>query len=41
MLQLFLSREGFEVASVASGAAALAELEAREYDCVICDVRMF
>jgi len=40
MLQLFLSREGFEVASVASGAAALAELEAREYDCVICDVRM-
>jgi two-component system, NtrC family, response regulator AtoC len=40
MLQLFLSREGFEVSSVANGHAALAELEARPYDCVICDVRM-
>src|SRR5690349_3103325 len=40
MLQLFLSREGFDVSSVASGAAALAELESRSYDCVICDVRM-
>src|SRR5215208_4824576 len=40
MLQLFLSREGFEVASVSSAQAALAELDAREWDCVICDVRM-
>ncbi len=40
MLQLFLSREGFEVVSAPNGRAALAELEAREYDCVLCDVRM-
>jgi two-component system, NtrC family, response regulator AtoC len=40
MLQLFLSREGFEVVSAASATQALAELEARPYDCVICDVRM-
>ena len=40
MLQLFLSREGFEVVSVASAEAALAELELREYDCLLCDVRM-
>jgi two-component system response regulator AtoC len=40
MLQLFLSREGYDVSSVATAAAALAELEARPYDCVICDVRM-
>src|SRR5215471_19073596 len=40
MLQLFLSREGYEVASVAAASAALAELDARPYDCVICDVRM-
>jgi two-component system response regulator AtoC len=40
MLQLFLSREGFDVVSVASAAAALAELDARDYDCLICDVRM-
>jgi two-component system response regulator AtoC len=40
MLQLFLSREGFDVVSVSGAAAALAELEAREFDCVLCDVRM-
>src|SRR6266567_3120661 len=40
MLQLFLSREGFDVVSVGSAAAALAELAGREYDCLICDVRM-
>ena len=40
MLQLFLSREGFEVVSAGSATQALAELEARPYDCVICDVRM-
>jgi two-component system response regulator AtoC len=40
MLQLFLSREGYDVVSVGSAAAALGELEARGYDCVICDVRM-
>src|SRR5687768_5628152 len=40
MLQLFLSREGFEVSSVSNGTAALAELEGKSYDCVICDVRM-
>jgi two-component system response regulator AtoC len=40
MLQVFLSREGFEVVSVASAGAALAELEARDYDCLLCDVRM-
>lgn len=40
MLQLFLTREGFEVTSVPSAAAALAEIDARAYDCVICDVRM-
>jgi two-component system, NtrC family, response regulator AtoC len=40
MLQLFLSREGYEVASVAGAQAALAELEARNYDCILCDVRM-
>src|SRR5262249_42690369 len=40
VLQLFLSREGFDVVSVASAGAALAELEARDYDCVISDVRM-
>jgi len=40
MLQLFLSREGFDVVSAANAGAALAELDARPYDCVICDVRM-
>jgi len=40
MLQLFLTREGFDVVSAASADAALAELEARPYDCLICDVRM-
>jgi two-component system, NtrC family, response regulator AtoC len=40
MLQVFLVREGYEVVSVASAQAALAELEARDYDCAICDVRM-
>jgi two-component system, NtrC family, response regulator AtoC len=40
MLQVFLSREGYDVVSVPSAEAALAELEAREYDCVLCDVRM-
>jgi two-component system, NtrC family, response regulator AtoC len=40
MLQLFLSREGYEVTSVASAPAALGELDARPYDCILCDVRM-
>jgi two-component system, NtrC family, response regulator AtoC len=40
MLQVFLTREGFEVVSVPSATAALAELEVRDYDCVISDVRM-
>jgi two-component system response regulator AtoC len=40
MLQLFLSREGYDVVSVPSATAALAELDARGFDCVICDVRM-
>jgi two-component system response regulator AtoC len=40
MLQVFLSREGYEVVSVPSAQAALAEIQAREYDCVLCDVRM-
>jgi two-component system, NtrC family, response regulator AtoC len=39
-LHLFLSREGFEVTSVAGAAAALAELEARPHDCLLCDARM-
>src|SRR5688572_1617370 len=40
MLQVFLSREGYEVASVSSADAALAELDQRDYDCLLCDVRM-
>src|SRR5687767_5721856 len=40
MLQVFLSREGYEVVSVGSASQALAELEQREYDCMLCDVRM-
>ncbi|HKA88443.1 MAG TPA: sigma-54 dependent transcriptional regulator [Haliangiales bacterium] len=40
MLQVFLAREGFEVTSVPSARGALAELEAREVDCLLCDVRM-
>ncbi len=40
MLQVFLSREGYEVVSVPNAEAALAELDAREYDCLLCDVRM-
>jgi len=40
MLQLFLSREGFDAVSAAGAPQALAELDARPYDCVICDVRM-
>jgi two-component system response regulator AtoC len=40
MLQLLLTREGYEVAAVPSVAQALAELEARPYDAVLCDVRM-
>ena len=40
MLQVFLAREGFEVTSVSSARAALAELETREIDCIVCDVRM-
>jgi two-component system response regulator AtoC len=40
MLQLFLTREGFQVASVPGAQAALAELGRSAYDCVLCDVRM-
>jgi two-component system, NtrC family, response regulator AtoC len=40
MLQVFLTREGYEVVSAASATMALAELEARDYDCVLSDVRM-
>src|SRR3954466_12310943 len=40
MLQLFLAREGFDVVSAPTAQAALAELTARDYDCVLCDVRM-
>jgi len=40
MLQLFLAREGYEVVSAPTAQAALAELNARDYDCVLCDVRM-
>ncbi len=40
MLQLFLTREGFDVVSAATAQAAIAELNSREYDCVLCDVRM-
>jgi two-component system, NtrC family, response regulator AtoC len=40
MLQVFLDREGYEVVSVGSAAQALAELDRREFDCLLCDVRM-
>jgi two-component system response regulator AtoC len=40
MLQVFLAREGYEVVGVPGAAQAVAELGAREYDCVLCDVRM-
>jgi two-component system response regulator AtoC len=40
MLTVFLAREGYEVVSAPSAQAALAELESRDYDCVLCDVRM-
>ena len=40
MLQVFLAREGYEVVSVPGAAGAIAELDARDYDCVLCDVRM-
>ncbi|MBI4510350.1 MAG: sigma-54-dependent Fis family transcriptional regulator [Deltaproteobacteria bacterium] len=40
MLQVFLSRESYDVVSVPGIESALAELETREYDCILCDVRM-
>jgi two-component system response regulator AtoC len=40
MLQVFLAREGYEVVGVSGAEQALAELDARPYDCVLCDVRM-
>jgi two-component system response regulator AtoC len=40
MLQVFLAREGYEVAAAASAQAALAELDQHAYDCLLCDVRM-
>jgi two-component system response regulator AtoC len=39
-LQIFLTREGFEVVSAGDAPTALAELEQRDYDCVLLDVRM-
>ncbi len=40
MLQLFLAREGFDVVSAPNAQIALAEIDSRDLDCVICDVRM-
>src|SRR4029078_7862935 len=40
MLQVFLTREGYEVVSVGNAPSALAEIEQHDYDCVVTDVRM-
>ena len=40
MLMLLLKREGFAATAVASGEAALSELERESYDVVLTDVRM-
>jgi len=40
MLQVFLVREGYEVVSAANAQSALAELDAKSFDCVVSDVRM-
>jgi two-component system response regulator AtoC len=40
VLSLVLQGEGYEVRAVSNGEEALAELEARDYDAVISDVRM-
>jgi len=40
VLSLVLQSEGYEVRAVSNGEEALAELEARDYDAVISDVRM-
>ena len=40
VLTLVLQGQGYEVRAVSNGEEALAELEARDYDAVISDVRM-
>ncbi|MFH0902656.1 MAG: sigma-54 dependent transcriptional regulator [Pseudomonadota bacterium] len=40
MLQLLLSREGYDVVTVPSVVAALAQVDAASFDCILCDVRM-
>src|SRR5262249_10363248 len=40
VLTLVLQQQGYEVRAVSNGEEALAELEARDYDAVISDVRM-
>jgi two-component system response regulator AtoC len=40
VLSLVLQGEGYEVRAVSNGEEALAELEARDYDAVVSDVRM-
>ena len=40
VLSLVLQSQGFEVRAVSNGEDALAELETRDYDAVISDVRM-
>ncbi|AKU90316.1 sigma-54-dependent transcriptional regulator [Vulgatibacter incomptus] len=40
MLLLFLRQQGYEARAASSAAEALAELEARDYDAVVTDVRM-
>ena len=39
-LSLFLQEKGYEVRAVSNGEEALAELESRDYDAVVSDVRM-
>ena len=40
VLTLVLQQQGYEVRAVSNGEEALAELEARDYDAVVSDVRM-
>ncbi|MGZ3460130.1 MAG: response regulator, partial [Archangium sp.] len=40
VLSLVLQAQGYEVRAVSNGEEALAELETRDYDAVISDVRM-